>query len=295
MYSSNRNVILTDTIISDESEKQGVFKGIREGKVTITAVTSENIEGRAELTILPPELVSIEVSPENLSVHVGHVQQFTARGTYSDGQRREVTDLVDWSSSDKTVPIISNMTGSKGLGISPPAGSSMIYATDPGTGVRGSTSLSVTTTKLVSILIQPENPTVFLGKSKHFSAVGLFSNGNKKNISSGLAWISSNPSVAKIDETDDATIEVASKSVGRVSIIALDPVSKITGKTSMNIVSPSLVSIAITPEQVSLSAGRGVSFTATGTFNNGQTKEMTEKLIWSSSDLRVAKINGVLW
>jgi len=462
--------------ISSESGKQGFFKGVREGKVTIKAITSENIEGRAELKILPPELVSIIVLPENLSVHVGYVQQFTAIGTYSDGQSREVTGLVDWSSSDKSVPIISNMPGSKGLGISPPAGSSVIYATDPGTGVRGSTSLSVTTTKLVSIsvkpsrtsvfrggirkftatgtyvdgstnditesviwtssnhsvseisnasgskgvttsissgsarikatdptiiisgsayltvktpelkaisvspfrvtvfpgkvqsmtaagtysngrkkditqivrwtssnksvasignvegyrgiavplsagvtdimavhtrsgisgtsklivkkqelvsiLIQPENQTVLLGKSKHFSAMGLFSNGNKKNISGGLAWISSNPAVAKIDKTDAATAEVVSKSVGRVSIVALDPVSKISGKTSMNIISPSLVSIAVIPEKVSLSAGRSVSFTATGTFNNGRTKEMTEKLIWYSSDSRVAKINA---
>ena len=462
--------------ISSESEKQGVFKGVREGKVTITAVKSENVEARAELKILPPELVAIEVLPENLSVHVGHVQQFTARGTYSDGQSREVTDFIDWSSSNRSVPIISNMQGSKGLGISPPAGSSKIYATDPRTGVRGSTTLSVTRTKLVSIsvtpsrasvfrggirkftakgiyvdgstnditesviwtssdhsivkisnasgskgvatsissgsarikatdptiiisgsaylavklpeltaisvspsrsvvfpgkvqsmtatgtysnggkkditqivkwtssnksvasignaegyrgiavplsagvtdikavhprsgiigtsklivkkqelvsiLIRPENPTVFLGESRHFSAEGLFSNGDKKNISGGLVWISSNPSVAKIDDKDAAKAEVVSKSAGRVSIVALDPVSKISGKTSMKIVSPFLVSIAVVPEQVSLSAGRGVSFTATGTFNNGRKKEMTEKLIWSSSELRVAKING---
>lgn len=462
--------------ISSESEKPGVFIGLREGKAAITAVTSDNIQARAELNILPPELVAINILPENLSVHTGYVQQFKAIGTYSDGQSTDVTDLVDWSSSNRSTPIISNMPGSKGLGISPPAGSSTISATDPKTGVRGSTTLSVTTTKLVSIsvtpsrasvfkggtlkftavgtyvdgstnditesviwtssnpsvaeisnasgsngvaaclssgtarikatdptiiisgsasltvkqpelkaiavspsgsavfpgkvqlmtaigtysngmkkditqmvkwtssnssvasignaegyrgiavplsagttairafhplsgisgasklivkkqelvsiLVQPENQTVLLGNSRKFSAEGLYSNGSKKNISNRLVWISSNPAVAKIDKTDAEKAEVISKSAGRVSIIALDPVSKISGKASMNVIAPSLVSVAVVPEQISLPAGRGASFTAIGTLNTGETKEMTKTLIWFSSDPRVAKING---
>lgn len=55
-------------------------------------------------------------------------------------------------------------------------------------------------------------------------------------------------------------------------------------------VNPTLTSLAIGPSTVSLNPGQTFQMTATGTFNDGSTLNVTSKSIWSSSDSSVASI-----
>lgn len=48
----------------------------------------------------PPALVSIAISPTNISVPTGTPVQFTATGTYDDGTTPDITDLVTWQSDN---------------------------------------------------------------------------------------------------------------------------------------------------------------------------------------------------
>ena len=52
----------------------------------------------------------------------------------------------------------------------------------------------------------------------------------------------------------------------------------------------SLVSLAVTPANDSAAAGTGVQFTATGTYANGSTQNLTNTVTWSSSATGVATI-----
>jgi hypothetical protein len=55
-------------------------------------------------------------------------------------------------------------------------------------------------------------------------------------------------------------------------------------------VNPTLTSLAIGPTTVSLTPGQTFQMTATGTFNDGSTENVTSKSVWSSSDSSVASI-----
>jgi Big-like domain-containing protein len=59
-------------------------------------------------------LTSITVSPSNAGILKGSSQQFTASGTYTDGNVRDVTTSVTWSTSDANLAVISNSAGTKG-------------------------------------------------------------------------------------------------------------------------------------------------------------------------------------
>jgi len=85
-------------------------------------------------------LVSIAVTPNNPGIVVGTTQQFTATGTYSDNTTQDLTASVTWSSSDASVTFGST----PGLATSAIAVSGIVItATDPATGIHGTTTLTV--------------------------------------------------------------------------------------------------------------------------------------------------------
>jgi hypothetical protein len=55
---------------------------------------------------------------------------------------------------------------------------------------------------------------------------------------------------------------------------------------------PSLSSLRVTPAAISIAAGETQQFTATGTFSDNSTKDMTSSVTWSSSDSTFATINS---
>ena len=75
-----------------------------------------------------PYLTAIAVTPGTPSVAAGRTQQFTATGTFSNGETRDITSLVTWTSSTTPVSTIN----SAGLAQSYSQGSSTITATFTG-------------------------------------------------------------------------------------------------------------------------------------------------------------------
>lgn len=62
--------------------------------------------------------------------------------------------------------------------------------------------------------------------------------------------------------------------------------------TNFTVVAASLTSIAVSPIGPMISSGLAQQFTATGTFNNGTTQDLTTSVIWSSSNTGTAAISN---
>src|SRR4029077_12713113 len=61
---------------------------------------------------------------------------------------------------------------------------------------------------------------------------------------------------------------------------------------SVTVTNATLVSIAIAPLNSSMPVGAAKQFTATGTFSDNTTQDMTQSAFWSSSNAAVATINN---
>lgn len=85
-------------------------------------------------------LVSMSVTPDTPSVTEGETQQFTAEGTDSEGASQELTEDVQWTSSDTSVATIDDT----GLATALKAGTTTIKATSG--DISGSTVMTVTDT-----------------------------------------------------------------------------------------------------------------------------------------------------
>jgi len=92
---------------------------LKPGSSIITVLVDGKIGG-ANLTVTGAPLRSIEVLPTSASVPVGRTQQFTARGSYSDGSTRDVTSSVTWTSSNTSIATVSSSGLATGVAIGGP-------------------------------------------------------------------------------------------------------------------------------------------------------------------------------
>jgi uncharacterized protein YjdB len=190
-------------------------------------------------------LASISVTPANPSIAVGSTKQFTATGTYSNGTTSNITTQVAWSSSNTSVATVNV---SSGLAAGVAAGNSTITATLG--SISGSTTLTVTGTTLASISVTPANPSIAVGSTKQFTATGTYSNGTTSNITTQVAWSSSNTSVATVNVSSGLAAGVAA---GNSTITAT--LGSISGSTTLTVTGTTgmTVSVSITGERTVVS------------------------------------------
>ena len=149
-------------------------------------------------------LASITVTPnppDNLIV--GSTKQFTATGSYSNGTKSDITALVTWISSNTVTATISQA----GLAIAELNGTTKITAMLSGvTSPPVLLTVVVPTATLSSIAVTPSTPNnVSIGYTQQFIATATYSDNSIMNVTSKVAWMSSNTSVATVSSTGIAT------------------------------------------------------------------------------------------
>jgi len=272
-----QNVTWSSSSNSATISSSGLAVGIRTGTATITA-TSGSVSGTASLTVTGATLVSIAVTPANSTMAPDTTTQFTATATLSDSSTQDVSTVVVWTSSSPAHATIN----AQGLATGLAAGTTTITATYG--AISGSTGLTVSNVSLVSITVSPANPRINAGTSIKFIATGTFSDGSVATNLSGVSWKSQHPNVASIRSSGIAH----GKKSGSVTITAR--AFGVSGTTTLTVGTGTLVFVAVTPSNPSVAAGNTQQFTATGTFSDGSTQDITLNSHWSSSSASVATI-----
>jgi hypothetical protein len=123
------------------------------------------------------------------------------------------------------------------------------------------------------------------GTKDQLTATGGYTDGSTSNISSSVTWTSSNPSVATVSSTGLLT----AVSQGTTNVSASE--NGVTSTPLQITVGPAaLVSIAVTDPSSSLPTKLNEQLTATGTYTDGSTQNLTSKVTWTSSNAQVATI-----
>jgi len=139
---------------------------------------------------------------------------------------------------------------------------------------------------LSSIAVTPANPSVPKGLSQQFTATGTYSDTSTHDLTSLATWGSSQTAVATINATGLAT----TLTQGNTSISAT--LGSVVGSTTLTVSPPALVSIAVTPGNVTVVQNATWQFTATGTYTDASTQNLTNSATWSSSSTTVATVNS---
>jgi len=140
--------------------------------------------------------------------------------------------------------------------------------------------------QLKSIVITPSGPSVPLGETQQFTATAHYRDGKTADITASVTWSSSNTGIATISASGLANTH----STGSVTVSAT--MSGVTGQGTFTVGDAALVSIAVTPANSQLLLGTLNQFTATGTFTDQSTKDITSTVTWASSNSGVASVNA---
>jgi uncharacterized protein YjdB len=273
--------------ISNAAGSQGLAHPVATGTSLISA-TSGAISGSTTLTVTPAALVSIAVTPTNPAIPVLQTQQLTATGTYSDGTHADITTTVTWTSSNPLVASISNAAGSKGqvTGLLP--GTAVMTATLG--AISGTTTVTITNAVLVSIEVDPADPTIFAGGTQQFTAMGVYSDGSMNDLTTSVTWTSSATAVATISNAAGTHGLATGIDAGTATITATQGAT--SGSTVVTVAAVDLVSIAVSPLDASIAASSTLQYTATGTYSDGSTNDITGIVTWTTADPATATISN---
>jgi len=290
LYSDRSTLDLTSSVSWSSSQpaiigvtSAGLANGSSTGSSTITASLG-TISASTMVSVSSVALVSIAVTPSNVSIALGTNQQFAAVGTYSDGSTLNLTTSATWSSAAATVAT----ANASGLATSASPGQTTFNATVAGTS--GSSILAVTPATLISIVITPAIPTIYQRTTKQFAATGIFSDGTTQDITGSVQWGSSNGSVASISNSVGSQGSAISGATGNSTISAAS--GSISASTTLTVSNVALVSITVNPASPSIALGTTRQFTATGIFTDGSTQDLTTSASWSSGNPAAATVSS---
>lgn len=280
---SQQDVTSTATWLSSQAgvatvTPVGLVAGATPGQSTVTATFSGQ-QGQSTVDVTPAVVTGLTIAPTTPSLALGTSVQFTATATFSDSSTQDVTNQAAWLSS---VPGVASVNP-QGLAASVSQGQTNVQATFMGQS--DNTLLSVTPAVITRVDVTPGTPSVANGLTQQFTAVATFSDNSTQNITNSASWSSSAPAVATINPAGLST----TLSTGQTVVTAQS--AGVMGTATLQVTPAIATALAITPNSPSTPAGTTVQFTATASFSDGSSQNVTNLASWTSSQVSVAGIN----
>lgn len=198
-------------------DNTGLVTTIKPGTTTISAAW-QDLQSSTGLSVSGATLTVITISPEEGTIARGTTMQFEAEGTYSDDTILDITDLVEWQSSDTGVGIV-NAAG-LATGVAPGEVEISITTDVADDTLSATAALTITDAVMESISLAPGDSTIAEGESQQFTATGIFSDDTEQDITDLATWFTSDNSVGTIINSPDSPGLFVSIDTGTVSIEA---------------------------------------------------------------------------
>ena len=280
-------------------------RGLRGKVVATTSYGTERLRlGRAVELCLPARTVAagtpptLALDPPSARIDAGTRQVYRVTAHFADGRLDEDWSArVDLRSSDETVALgTASTAGAFVEGVGP--GTARITAVDRATGATSTPDGDATvevTWDLVRITLDPPATTRAPGAVESFTATGHFADGHVRNLTQRVTWTSSDPTVALAPNEPGRRSRVVAVSRGTATITATDPISGLataaSGDDATLRVAGGLLWVQVQQEgpfAPSRFPGEPIRFTAIGHFADGTSRNVTQRVRWSTDDPDVA-------
>lgn len=285
-WASANPAVLT---VSNAPDLAGLANAGGAGTATVTA-TLGTTHADLDFTVSAATIGSLSITPPAAtSLNAGYTLQLQATGTFSDGTSQDLTEAAAWSSSDATVATVGDAVPGKGLVTAVAAGAVGIGASFGGKSA--TQALDVAAAALQSIAVTAEDgSTVAAGTTTQLTATGTYSDGSSEDLTDQATWASSLTTVAKLDQDAGTHGLLSALAAGTTKITAA--LGSVTSSDfTVTVSSAKLSSLAIDQIQPTVSVGQTLPLTATGTFSDGSTQNLTRDVAWSSGATDIATVS----
>ena len=257
----------------------GLVLAVAAGSASFTA-TAGGRTATASTTVSAATVTQIVISPATTALYPGQGAQLAAIASYSDGSTQDLTASATWKSSAVAVATVS----ASGLAHAVATGTATFTATAGGKSATASITVSAAT--LTAIDVAPGTATVAAGGAEQLSAIGFYSDGSWQDLTTSATWTSSALAVATVSSSGAAS----ALSAGGTTITAT--VGSVHGASTLTVSAASLVALSIAPSGATLAIGANKQLTATGTFSDGSTHDLTSAVTWSPSTGGIATVSN---
>jgi hypothetical protein len=244
--------------------------GATTGNVVVTTSEYQASNGVSFTVPLIVTGLNTNSAPVGVAVSITGTGFGASQGTSAVSFNGTAATVTNWSATGITATVpLGATTGNLVVTVSGASSNGIAFTVlpSPAIGSLSPTSGSVTTSVLIS-------------------GTGFGPNQNSVNVTfNGLAGVITSWSATSIT----ATVPTGA-TTGPV-VVTLDGVANSNG-VSFTVTAPTIVSIAVTPVSPLVFVGGTQQFTATGTYSDGSTLNVSATATWSSTATGVATING---
>ncbi|MBJ6962223.1 Ig-like domain-containing protein, partial [Vibrio cholerae] len=290
-YSDGSSRILTDLSVNDwhtsnsdigRFDEPGVFTATNEGNTTVTATKDGITSNMVDVNVSAAVITSIQVTPSPVNVAKGQTQQLTATAIFSDATSSDISSSVTWTPVDTATATVS----STGLLSGVQVGNTTLTATKDGI-TSNTVDVNVSAAVITSIQVTPSPVNVAKGQTQQLTATAIFSDATSSDISSSVTWTPVDTATATVSSTG----LLSGVKVGNTTLTATK--DGITSNTvDVNVSAAVITSIQVTPSPVNVAKGQTQQLTATATFSDATSSDVSNSVTWTPIDTATATVSS---
>ena len=232
----------------------------------------------------------------------GNRLQLVATASSDDDGERDVTDEVEWSSSDTDVADFDDEEAGRLVAVA--AGEVTITAKLDSADLEATAIFAVKPPERISLSIDPAEATIDINEGASYTATAQLSNDEEEDVTTLVEWASSDPAVVEISNEEGSKGVAIVNGPGTAEITAILDDLSATGTVTVECThldhlgadcgtgglgGSSFDELAITAAEGDLEAvaGNRLQLIATASSDDDGERDVTDEVEWSSSDTNV--------
>ena len=223
---------------------------------------------------------SLVVTPFSASLKVGTSQQFIANRIDKDGVITDVTQDVLWQVDASSLASIDDSGIVKAI-----AQGNVDVKASLGK-VSASADLNIHDLSIQSLVVTPAKAITIVNLNQQFLAEAIFVDGTKQAITNDVLWATDNNVLSSINNQGVASADAQ----GLVNISADFQGVTSQGELAILVSTPSTLNVQ--PAISEVPAGTSVIYKALLTLSDGHILDITDQMVWQSSESSVANISN---
>jgi len=142
------------------------------------------------------------------------------------------------------------------------------------------------------VTITPASGMVAVGATLPLTATAHLNDGTSQDVTALASWASAVPTIAKVSNVAGTKGVATGISAGMTDVYAVYAGLGATAKLTVPVPTVTVTSIAVAPTSASVAVGATRQFTATATYSNSTTGDVTHLASWGSDAIAVATVSS---
>ena len=277
--------ILTNLYVSSGC---GYLTGNLSEDIPISEEENKEGENENEPTPTEDEVGTLFLNPTEIQGYAGEMLRIDAMVNFTDENRTDevITGDCEWRISPETVAVID----SPGVVLALSPGDAVVTVTYGDQTQTAAVSILELADNLDSLTIDPAAMEVPVDFTLEIKAMGLYSNGQARNLTESAQWSITDETIAQIENGEGGTKWIRGVASGSTQVKAT--FGDFTAIADIEVEVKGLLEVEIVPDALALPVGVSSQLNAIGIFDDGSILDISTSVIWSSGDPGRATISN---